>query len=76
MKIAISSKGQVTIPKPIRRRLGLTTGTQLRFHEAAGKLVGEKVSAADPVSALLGVINTRQKSDQLLALVRGEAGRR
>jgi AbrB family looped-hinge helix DNA binding protein len=75
MKMAISVKGQVTIPKSIRRRLGLTAGTQLAFREAGGRLVGEKVSAVDPVAALLGLVRSRQSSDQLLAQVRGE-GRR
>lgn len=75
MKIAISAKGQVTIPKPIRRRLGLTAGTQLAFRESGGRLVGEKVSAIDPVGALLGLVRSRLSSDQLLAQVCGE-GRR
>lgn len=27
----VTSKGQVTIPKPIRKALGITTGSQLEF---------------------------------------------
>ena len=43
MKSAVvSEKGQVTIPKQIRDRLGLTPGTVLRFHAEEGKLVGIK----------------------------------
>ncbi|MBN2358747.1 MAG: AbrB/MazE/SpoVT family DNA-binding domain-containing protein [Deltaproteobacteria bacterium] len=76
MKIAVSSKGQVTIPKPVRRRLGLVAGTQLRFRESGGRLIGEKLGADDPVSALLGAVKLRKTSDQMLALVRGEVQRR
>ncbi|MBM4266157.1 MAG: AbrB/MazE/SpoVT family DNA-binding domain-containing protein [Deltaproteobacteria bacterium] len=42
MKSAVSEKGQVTIPKAIRDRLGLTPGTQLEFRAENGKLVGVK----------------------------------
>jgi len=76
MKMAISAKGQVTIPKPIRRRLGLHAGTQLRFREVGGRLIGEKVNAVDPVAALLGLVRSHLSSDRLLAGVRGEGRRR
>lgn len=31
MSVTVSSKGQVTLPADIRRRLGITAGTQLEF---------------------------------------------
>ena len=38
----LTSKGQVTIPKKIRERLGLRVGTRLEFRiDAQGKLVVE-----------------------------------
>lgn len=41
----LTSKGQVTIPKKIRERLGLRVGTRLEFRvDAHGKLVVEPES--------------------------------
>ena len=40
MKTTISKKGQVTIPKPLRDRLGLLPGQVLDFEEEKGRLVG------------------------------------
>ena len=40
----VTSKGQITIPKPIRQRLGIQTGTRIRFLvDARGHLQGEPV---------------------------------
>jgi antitoxin PrlF len=47
MKSAVSEKGQVTIPKPIRDRLGLKAGTIVEFHAENGRLVGVKSVAQD-----------------------------
>ena len=38
----ISAKGWVVIPAALRRRLGLTPGTTVRFEEVNGKLVISK----------------------------------
>ena len=42
MKGAISEKGQVTIPKAVRDRLGLRPGTVVEFRAENGRLVGTK----------------------------------
>jgi antitoxin PrlF len=47
MKAIVSEKGQVTIPKGIRDRLGIRPGTVLEFEAAAGKLVAVKTSGED-----------------------------
>ena len=47
MKGAISEKGQVTIPKPLRDRLGLRPGTIVEFRAENGRLIGTKVMAED-----------------------------
>ena len=46
MKSVVSEKGQVTIPKALRDRLGLRAGTALEFEAEGGALVARK---ADPV---------------------------
>ena len=72
MKAILSEKGQVTIPKPIRDRLGLRAGTAIEFQATGGKLVGEKVEpTADAVLAVTGVIKKPLDVDAYLAVVRG-----
>jgi AbrB family looped-hinge helix DNA binding protein len=46
MKATVTSKGQITIPLAIRRRLKLNTGTILEFDEAADYL--KAVKCVDP----------------------------
>jgi AbrB family looped-hinge helix DNA binding protein len=47
MKSSVSEKGQVTIPKAIRTRLGLRPGTILEFRAEAGRLIATKAMAED-----------------------------
>jgi antitoxin PrlF len=47
MKSVMSEKGQVTIPKPLRDRLGLKAGTVVEFHAENGRLVATKSLAED-----------------------------
>ena len=54
MKTVVSEKGQITIPKPLRVRLGLDAGTILDFDEERGALVGKKRAAADPIARWRG----------------------
>jgi AbrB family looped-hinge helix DNA binding protein len=54
MKSIVSEKGQVTIPKAIRDRLGLRAGTVVEFQAVEGKLVGVKSEAADGLRKWLG----------------------
>jgi antitoxin PrlF len=54
MKSIVSEKGQVTIPKAIRDRLGLRAGTVVEFQAVDGKLVGVKSETADPLRKWLG----------------------
>jgi len=49
MKAILSEKGQVTVPKGCRDRLGLRAGTVLDFIVMEGKLVGAKMDPMDPI---------------------------
>ena len=40
--VTVSSKGQISIPKRTRERLGIREGTRLRVHEEGSRLVLEK----------------------------------
>jgi AbrB family looped-hinge helix DNA binding protein len=54
MNSIVSEKGQVTIPKALRVRLGLDPGAVLNFQEEEGRLVARKVMQEDPVSRWRG----------------------
>ena len=54
VKSIVSEKGQVTIPKAIRDRLGLRAGSVVEFQAVNGKLVGMKAETADPFRKWLG----------------------
>ena len=47
MKAIVSEKGQVTIPKPCRDRLGLRPGTVLDFEARDGRLIAVKRAKTD-----------------------------
>ena len=57
MKTTVSEKGQITIPKRLRDRLGLRPGTVLDFEEAGGRLVGRKLVPADHLDELVGILD-------------------
>jgi AbrB family looped-hinge helix DNA binding protein len=54
MKAIVSQKGQVTIPKPVRDRLGLRMGTVVEFSAETGRLIGVKATLVDPIQAWRG----------------------
>ena len=47
MNAILSEKGQVTIPKAVRDKLGLLPGAVLEFTAQNGKLVGSKKVSKD-----------------------------
>lgn len=74
MKASVSEKGQVTIPKPIRDKLGLRPGSVLEFHTKNGVLLGKKSDpAADPITAVTGIIELDVSVDDYLNDSRGNS---
>ena len=51
----LSEKGQILIPKPIRRKLGLKPGGKVYLSEEKGRLVLSPVPA-DPIAAAAGFL--------------------
>ncbi len=54
MNSIVSEKGQVTIPKKLRKQLGLTAGVVLEFCEQNGKLIGQKKVEVSPFDDWVG----------------------
>lgn len=73
MRSTVSEKGQVTIPKPIRERLGIRAGEVLEFDEQPdGAVVARKAAARDPVDDVYGVLQSTEDTDELIERLRGE----
>ncbi len=77
MPVTVTTKGQVTIPKPVRDRLGIKPGNTVDFELAAdGSIVLVKLGARRPRSrfeALRGRAGKGLTTDEIMALTRGEA---
>ena len=71
MKTTVSERGQVTIPKPLRERLGLRPGQILEVSEEQGRVVMTKRVAEDAWSQLVGILDTGQTTDEMIEEMRG-----
>ncbi|MFA5808429.1 MAG: AbrB/MazE/SpoVT family DNA-binding domain-containing protein [bacterium] len=73
MKAIVEERGRVTIPKPLRDKLGIRPGTRLDFKDDRGKLVAVKVSDEDPVGRVFGCLGRGLKIDAIIRSFRGRA---
>ena len=71
MKATVSEKGQVTIPKRLRDRLGIRSGEVLEFTEERGRLVAVKAQAEDPIESVYGILETGRSTDEVMEELRG-----
>ena len=72
MKAIVAERGQVTIPKALRERLGIAPKTVLDFHEENGKLVAVKTAPQEPVSQVLGCLTLKESTDDIITGLRGK----
>ena len=70
----ITSKGQITLPKEVRRRLGVGPGDQVEFVEENGKYVLKKIVKESPFDAYVGYLRRQRGSDtnKIIQELRGE----
>lgn len=69
MKSTISSKGQITVPAEVRRRLGLAVGTTVRFELRPDGVILRKGAAGEHVvDKVFGIIKPRRPVDSLALL--------
>jgi AbrB family looped-hinge helix DNA binding protein len=71
MKATVSEKGQVTIPKALRTRLGIRPGAVLDFDAEGGRLVARKAPAADRIDAAWGILELPESVDRFVDRARG-----
>lgn len=71
----VTSKGQVTIPLEIRKKLGIDEATELEFSEKDGKVLITKMkksqSSTSKIRSLRGASGSKLTTEQILALTRG-----
>ncbi len=67
----VSEKGQVTIPKRLRDRLGIRPGQVLDFHEERGRLVASKAGVTGPAAEVFGILELDRSTDDLMEELRG-----
>lgn len=71
MTSRVSEKGQVTIPKAIRTKLGLRPGTVIEFEADRGRLIGRKAHRRDVIDDLYGSLPMDEPVDDYIERVRG-----
>lgn len=73
---AVTVKGQVTIPKPVRDKLGLKPGDEVAFGLGSDGEVTIRKAKGKPkpsrFAKLLGRADAGLTTDQIMALTRGE----
>jgi len=72
MRTTVSEKGQITVPKVLRERLGIRAGDQLDVSEEGGRLVATKALPEDPVASVYGILNSPRSTDDVMRELRGE----
>jgi len=68
----VAERGQVTIPKVLRDRMGIRPSTVLSFSVKDGALIAVKAVKEDPISSVLGCLKTERSSDDWMSEIRGE----
>ncbi|ETW98757.1 MAG: hypothetical protein ETSY1_17500 [Candidatus Entotheonella factor] len=71
MQAKVAERGQVTIPKALRERLGIQPGTILEFTEEAGRLIAVKTDQQDALDRVYGTIGQGRHTDAILEELRG-----
>ena len=71
MNAIVAERGQVTIPKPIREKMGIRPSCALSFSVKDGMLIAVKAESTDPVSRLRGCLKTKRTTDEIIKELRG-----
>jgi len=77
MAVTVTSKGQVTIPKPVRDRLGIKPGSKLDFEvtedgRAFLRALGKGRVRPSRFERMRGTATSGLTTEEIMALTRGE----
>lgn len=70
----VTSKGQVTLPLVVRRRMGIERGDEIEFREENGRFILAKRLRHSPFDAYVGFLKDKPgvDPDELVDELRGE----
>src|ERR1035437_6117249 len=72
MKAIVSKNGRVTIPKPLRIRLGIRAGEVLEVKEERGRLIiSKQARSRDAIDKLFGILKLGRSTDEIMEELRG-----
>ncbi len=75
MKATIGERGQVTIPKALRERMGMKSGQRVEIEEQDGHLVLRKVFEDERIARVFGTLQVPDgwDTDSMIDAMRGPA---
>jgi len=76
--VTVTSKGQVTVPKQVRDRLGIKPGSKVDFEIAEDgraflRRVGNRIVKPSPFERMRGTATSGLSTEEIMALSRGES---
>jgi AbrB family looped-hinge helix DNA binding protein len=72
MKSRATERGQITIPKELRERLGIRPGQEVEFREEeGGRIVLARRPGSDPVEQVYGILRLQRSTAELMDDLRG-----
>ena len=79
MAVTVTSKGQVTIPKPVRDRLGINPGNKVDFEVAEDgraimRKLGKRSIKPSRFERMRGTATSGLTTDEIMALTRDNHG--
>ena len=72
MRAKVSSRGQITIPKELRERVGIEPGQELELRLEGERIVVDKAGERGVFAQVTGILRTDRSTDELMAELRGE----
>ena len=69
----VTTKGQITLPKPIRERHGIRPGMDIEVVEENGRIIVRKRTARRGIESLVGILRGSpwKRTDDLINALRG-----
>jgi antitoxin PrlF len=72
IRAKVTTKGQLTIPKVIRDKMGIESGDYIVVKETSAGYVLEKELDENRFDKYVGCLNRKEKSDELLSELRDQ----